>query len=90
MEHFYVRRALKMRVVRKSLANEGVGGGRGRKTDRALSTDALFRELSFGGPQGNSREKRIQRKIELCHLNSSYFRRHVLVAKIPKSSIDFD
>lgn len=42
MEHFDVRRALKMRVVRKSLANEGVGGGRGRKTDRALSTDALF------------------------------------------------
>ena len=68
MEQFDVRRALKMRVVRKSLANEGVGGGRGRKTDRALSTDALFRELSFGGPQGNSREKRIQIKIELCHV----------------------
>ena len=38
MEQFDVRRALKMRVVRKSLANEGVGGGRGRKTDRTLST----------------------------------------------------
>lgn len=68
MEQFDVRRALKMRVVRNSLANEGVGGGRGRKTDRTLSTDVLFRELSFGVPQGNSREKRIQRKIELCHV----------------------